>query len=106
MVIDAKSRITVDHKPTTVAKVLDTSWPQDDFLTLCHQLASYGLPALEGIDPNPMNCVCAAILHGDTQIGVLLRLEPSVEMQVCVLRTLIFYVLMYSTEVPPDCSLS
>ena len=44
-------------------------------------MLSFGLPNIEGIDPNPLNLVCAGILHCETQVGCLLRIEPSIELQ-------------------------
>ncbi|KAK8744215.1 hypothetical protein OTU49_001059 [Cherax quadricarinatus] len=42
------------------------------------KLLGFGMQLLEGIDPNPENFVCAAIIHTRTQqIGCLLRLEPN-----------------------------
>lgn len=48
------------------------------------KLLGFGMQLLEGIDPNPENFVCAAIIHTRTQqIGCLLRLEPNRQAQVC-----------------------
>lgn len=42
------------------------------------KLIGYGFSLLEGVDPNPENYVCAAIIHTKTvQVGCLLRLEPN-----------------------------
>jgi len=42
------------------------------------QLLGAGLSALDGIDPNPDNFVCAGIIHTSShQIGCLVRLEPN-----------------------------
>lgn len=42
------------------------------------KLLGFGMQLLEGIDPNPENYVCAAIIHTRTQqVGCLLRLEPN-----------------------------
>ncbi len=39
---------------------------------------------MPGIDPKPENVVGAAILHTtNAQVGVLLRVEPNSEAQVC-----------------------
>lgn len=46
------------------------------------KLSGFGMHLLKGIDPNPDNFVCAAILHTRTQqIGCLLRLEPNRQAQ-------------------------
>jgi AP-2 complex subunit alpha len=45
-------------------------------------MSSFGFAPLPGIDPNPVNFVAAAILHMDAQVGCLLRIEPSAELQV------------------------
>ncbi|CAL4072661.1 unnamed protein product [Meganyctiphanes norvegica] len=46
------------------------------------KLIGFGMQLLEGIDPNPENFVCAAIIHTRTQqIGCLLRLEPNRQAQ-------------------------
>ncbi|KAG0729546.1 AP-2 complex subunit alpha [Chionoecetes opilio] len=46
------------------------------------KLLGFGMQLLEGIDPNPENYVCAAIIHTRTQqIGCLLRLEPNRQAQ-------------------------
>ena len=44
-------------------------------------MLAFGIPNIEGIDPNPLNLVCAGILHTETQIGCLMRIEPSLELQ-------------------------
>lgn len=47
------------------------------------KLLGFGMQLLEGIDPNPDNFVCAAIIHTRSQqIGCLLRLEPNRQAQV------------------------
>jgi len=46
------------------------------------KLSGFGMQLLKGIDPNPDNFVCAAILHTrNQQIGCLLRLEPNRQAQ-------------------------
>jgi AP-2 complex subunit alpha len=46
------------------------------------KLIGYGFSLLEGVDPNPENYVCAAIIHTKTvQVGCLLRLEPNSQAQ-------------------------
>jgi len=63
-IVEPSLPIAYDHKTVTVPKLL-----------------AFGFPSTEGIDPNPLNSVCAAILHTETQIGCLLRVEPSIELQ-------------------------
>ncbi|KAG0413911.1 hypothetical protein HPB47_008941 [Ixodes persulcatus] len=44
------------------------------------KLEGFGMQLLEGIDPNPVNHVCAAIVcTRGQQVGCLLRLEPNLE---------------------------
>lgn len=58
------------------------------------KLSGFGMQLLSGIDPNPDNFVCAAILHTKHhQIGCLLRLEPNKQAQV---RTFLFSYVGYS----------
>jgi len=47
------------------------------------KISGFGMHLLKGIDPNPDNFVCAAIMHTKSaQIGCLLRLEPNRQAQV------------------------
>lgn len=49
------------------------------------QLVGFGLSCLVGIDPNQDNFVGAGIFHSrNQQVGVLLRLEPNKQAQVCM----------------------
>ena len=48
------------------------------------QLLGFGISVLEGIDPNAENFVSAGILHTrNQQVGILVRLEPNKQAQVC-----------------------
>ena len=53
------------------------------------QLLGFGLSLLSGVDPNPSNFVCAGIIFTkNSQIGILLRLEPNAQAEVCLTRLL------------------
>jgi len=55
---------------------------QMDTSATAAKLSGFGMQLLHGIDPNPDNFVCAAILHTRAhQIGCLLRLEPNRQAQ-------------------------
>ncbi|EDQ92948.1 uncharacterized protein MONBRDRAFT_17165 [Monosiga brevicollis MX1] len=46
------------------------------------KISQFKLQTLPGIDPKPLNCVAAGILHvTSAQVGVLLRAEPSMDAQ-------------------------
>ena len=61
------------------------------------KLTGFGMQLLTGIDPNPDNFVCAAILHTrHHQIGCLLRLEPNKQAQVHTLD--IYSLLLFQYE--------
>ena len=50
------------------------------------KLLGFGFSILEGVDPNKDNFVCASILHTrEAQVGCLMRLEPNMQAQVCIL---------------------
>ncbi|CAI8015495.1 AP-2 complex subunit alpha-2 [Geodia barretti] len=43
-------------------------------------LAGFGFSVLEGVDPNPANCVSAGVINtSSVLIGCLLRLEPNID---------------------------
>ncbi|KAG7153994.1 AP-2 complex subunit alpha-like [Homarus americanus] len=58
-------------------KIFKATGPMEN-ASIKTKLLGFGMQLLEGIDPNPENYVCAAIIHTRTQqIGCLLRLEPN-----------------------------
>jgi len=62
-------------------KIFKATHPMDTSATAA-KLSGFGMQLLNGIDPNPDNFVCAAILHTKLmQIGCLLRLEPNKQAQ-------------------------
>lgn len=62
-------------------RIFKTSYPMES-AAIKTKLIGFGMQLLEGIDPNPENFVCAAIIHTRTQqIGCLLRLEPNRQAQ-------------------------
>lgn len=70
-------------RPTQEAqKIFKATSPMEN-ASIKTKLLGFGMQLLEGIDPNPDNFVCAAIIHTRTQqIGCLLRLEPNRQAQV------------------------
>lgn len=62
------------------------------------KLLGFGMQLLEGIDPNPDNFVCAAIIHTRSQqIGCLLRLEPNRQAQVSNIYSYVSSWLLYQS---------
>jgi len=62
-------------------RIFKATQPMDTSAT-GSKLSGFGMHLLKGIDPNPDNFVCAAILHTRSQqIGCLLRLEPNKQAQ-------------------------
>lgn len=62
-------------------RIFKTAYPMES-AQIKTKLIGFGMQLLEGIDPNPENFVCAAIIHTRTQqIGCLLRLEPNRQAQ-------------------------
>lgn len=78
-------------------KIFKTTSPMEN-ASIKTKLLGFGMQLLEGIDPNPDNFVCAAIIHTRTQqIGCLLRLEPNRQAQVKQHSTVLpNFILYYS----------
>lgn len=74
--------IIVIRAQQEVQRIFKATHPMDTSATAA-KLTGFGMYLLQGVDPNPDNFVCAAILHSKShQIGCLLRLEPNRQAQV------------------------
>lgn len=75
--------ISIVLRPSQEAqKIFKATGPMEN-AAIKTKLLGFGMQLLEGIDPNPDNFVCAAIIHTRSQqIGCLLRLEPNRQAQV------------------------
>ncbi|CAI8015494.1 AP-2 complex subunit alpha-2 [Geodia barretti] len=64
--------------------VFSTVFNEDPLITDSNdkkqRLAGFGFSVLEGVDPNPANCVSAGVINtSSVLIGCLLRLEPNID---------------------------